>query len=341
MDSSAESPVRNDIELGSVTHWPTVYAAAGVAAVVVVGLAAVVVLATLQPAPPLETPEAVAAVVPAPPPRPARPAVKTVEVVPAVPTTVSAPPKPTPAETAMVVRPPVPAPVAMVPTAVTPIIRESQAVAAMEPTPITPTPAAAPHRPYQGRSLEYENDLLADLNSCTKEIDLDTVEGTSAKLLGQQFFGHPSRDPLGRRRRETAVVVSPADAADHIVDLIAHCADLAGLPVSISPAVRDTAVTGKSLGHEPEPQTRKESPPRASDPALKALDEVSRELRPLQSRRTLLFGKVGRKPRDSEDPHVKLAIESRWNATDGRRFGEEESLAQGRVFTGPGANALH
>ena len=53
MDSSvAEPSERNDIELGPVTHWPTVYAAVGVGAVVCVGLVAVAALAALQPAPP-------------------------------------------------------------------------------------------------------------------------------------------------------------------------------------------------------------------------------------------------------------------------------------------------
>ena len=43
--TTADPSARNDIELASVTHWPTVYAAAGVGVFLIVGLAAVEVAA--------------------------------------------------------------------------------------------------------------------------------------------------------------------------------------------------------------------------------------------------------------------------------------------------------
>src|SRR5665213_1863464 len=67
----AISTSRNDIELGSVTNWPAVYAAAGVGAFLLVGLAAIGLLALTQAAPAPKAPEVVAELRPVPPPRPA------------------------------------------------------------------------------------------------------------------------------------------------------------------------------------------------------------------------------------------------------------------------------
>lgn len=305
MDSSAESPVRNDIELGPVTHWPTVYAAAGVAAAVLVGLAAIVALAAVQPAPPADAPQAVAAVVPAPPPRPVRPAVKSVEVVPAVPVVVLAAPEPTPVEPAKVVLPPVQAPAVVVPTAVTPIIRLSDPAT-------SPAPPVLPS--FQSTTDSDEHALLADLQARSRELDLNAVEGTAKKLLGKSGEEQGRGNPF--RRREDPVTEVPTRQVAPILEVIAHRPDLAGLPISVGPDRRDVAITGKSLGHAPEPQARTETSPRASDPALQALGEVSRELRPFQSLRT---SRSRRTPRittasDDQEEEFNLSIEARLKA---------------------------
>ena len=207
MDSSAESPVRNDIELGPVTHWPTVYAVVGVAAVVLVGLAAVVVLAAVQPAPPADAPQVVSAVVPAPPPRPARTAVKPADPV-TQPVEVVAAPEPEPARAEEPAPPQTP-----VTTAVTPLIRVSDP--ATEPEPPAPSP--------QGPPPEFA--LFDDLQAHTRQIDLaDVVEGTAA--LRSRSGGNPGRKEAVQRTPN-----EPKVGPEKIMELMARRPDLAGLPV--------------------------------------------------------------------------------------------------------------
>ena len=213
MDSSVAEPSdRNDIELGLVTHWPTVYAAIGVAGTVFLGLAAVGVLAALQPTQAPEATEPMAAVVPAPPPRPRGLAVKTVNPVtpPAVvveepasePPTVTPPPAP----------PPAPVRVA---TAVTPIIRVSDPAPKPEPSPAPPAPPP-------------EFALFTDLQAHAHEIDLDAVPGTVAKLLGKSPEDRRGRSAAQRTPQEAGSDPSP-EGTGGIVNLMARRSDLTGL----------------------------------------------------------------------------------------------------------------
>ena len=203
MDSSAESPVRNDIELGPVTHWPTVYAAVGVAAAVLVGLAAVVALAAVQPAPPPDTPEAVAAVVPAPPPRPADAIVKTVPFVAASPT----------------VGPPVWKP--LVPHTPPPVVPDRPSLAPV--VLATDEPAVSPPHPLRpsADARDFtEVALFDDLQRCAVPADLDAVAGTTKQLQ------RPVVDPIkttaatGPSASEKKDSLAPA-VGESVVKLIA------------------------------------------------------------------------------------------------------------------------
>ena len=247
MDSSfAASPVRNDndIELGPVTHWPTVYAAIGVAGAVVLGLAAVAVLAALQPAPPPETPEAVAAVVPAPLPRPRAMVVKTADPV-APPTVAEAvpPPEQAPADVSPPSPPPVPIPVA---TAVTPLIRVSDSAPAPEPPP--PMPAPPP-----------EFALFDDLQAHAHEIALD-VDGKLAEALRDD-----RKDDEAARQVSAALKTGSPELAC-IRAIMVLRPDLEGLPLRCAKECKRPAEEAKGVQEISRAMRREQGalPPNAS-----------------------------------------------------------------------------
>ncbi len=210
----AISTSRNDIELGSVTNWPAVYAAAGVGAFLLVGLVAFGVIALTQAAPAPSAPEAVAAIRPVPPPRPA-------DATPRPPPTPAA----APSEGTPLWKPLVPAPTPVLFAAVKPITNRADFISALLP----PSP---PEPPVQEREAILSNELQANV----RQIDLDAVEGTSLRLLmnaDQRSVPHFSH------AKSEALKKAPALArGETVLSLMANRADLAGLPVRGEPECR-------------------------------------------------------------------------------------------------------
>jgi hypothetical protein len=195
------------VELGSVTNWPAVYAAAGVGAFLLVGLAAVGVIALTQAGPAPKAPEAVAAIRPAPPPRPAD---ATPHAAP--------PPAAKPSEEAPLWKPLVPAPTPVTFPTVKPIISPLEFISA----PIPP-PAAVTTTPVS--ETRFSNDLHANV----RQIDLDAVEGTSLRLLA-----NADQRSGDRRNRNNAIALEkapPLSFGDSVLKISANRADLTGLPM--------------------------------------------------------------------------------------------------------------
>jgi HEAT repeats len=208
----AISTPRNDVELGSVTNWPAVYAAAGVGAFLIVGLTAFGVLALTQVAPAPKAPEAVAEIRPAPPPRPVAAATRA-----AAPALVAKPSSEAPLWKALV---PPPAPVSF--PVVKQVINRPYLISVPIPNPpliLVPVAAA------QEKDLHFSNDLGVDVRA----IDLDREESTSLRLLANASH----RSAFDDQPDETASLVKIAllNGSESVVSLLAHRPDLVGLPV--------------------------------------------------------------------------------------------------------------
>jgi mono/diheme cytochrome c family protein len=206
--SSVDPSARNEVELGSVTNWPIVYAAAGVGLLLIVGLAAVGVIALTQATPAPTAAEPVAELRPAPPPRPA-----------GAPTRTAPLPAAKPSAEASLWKPLVPAPGAVSFPVVKPIIKPLELVSAPIP-PQQQTVATTPESKTQ-----FSNDLQANV----RQIDLDAVEGTSLRLLAIA----DQRSGERRYRRDVIAFANepPLSFEDSVLSISASRADLAGLPM--------------------------------------------------------------------------------------------------------------
>jgi mono/diheme cytochrome c family protein len=223
----AISTSRNDMELGSVTNWPAVYAAAGVGAFLVVGLVAIGVLALTQAAPAPNVAETVAEIRPAPPPRPAG------AITRAAPSPAAKPSAESP-----LWKPLVPAPTPVSFPVVKPIINRPDLISVA--IPIAP-PSSVPVAVVRENEAFFSSDLITNV----RVIDLDTEEATSLKLLANANHRSAFED---RRNRPVLPEKPPSlSQGDAVLNLIAHRTDLAGLPVRDESQCRATPEAAQAL----------------------------------------------------------------------------------------------
>ncbi len=217
--------LRNDIELGSVTNWPAVYAAAGVGAFLAVGLVAVGVLALTQVRPAPKAAAEVASLRPAPPPH-------------APDATFRAAPTPAakPSEEPPLCKPLVPAPTLVTSPTVKPIVVRPDLISVAIPVPL-PAPAPA----VQEREALLSNELQSNM----RQIDLDAANGTALRLLANA--DQRDRRSLSLARSEALKMAPSLAHGETIVSLVGLRADLAGLPVRDEPDCRASKETAKCL----------------------------------------------------------------------------------------------
>ncbi len=221
----AETSARNDMELPPAVHWPAVYGTAAVGGLAFVLLCVAAIGAGRSPPPEPAAPDEPVAVVVPPPARHTAPAVKPA----ALREIRSADPAPQPVASRSA-----PAPIA----AVRPAIRPPELGvpvpgAAMRPTPPASPPsydaASQPLEPPPSANYDsgapptaHDFELLEDLKKQAVEIDLNAVEGTSAKLL----------QAAARTRQADGRKIQDAGPAT-IRELVAVRADLVGRQSSI------------------------------------------------------------------------------------------------------------
>jgi hypothetical protein len=226
--TTVDPSARNDIELGSVTNWPAVYAAAGVAAFLVVGLAAVSVIARTKAPPAPMAAEPVAEFRLAPPPRPADASSRAVPPAPAAKSSADLP----------LWKPLVPPPKLASFPVLKPIIERPDLISVAIPN---PPRIAVPVDVIQEHQALFSNDLQTDV----REIDLDAEEGTSLRLLenADQRSAFPSARAVAAELKKTP---SPGHE-ESVLNLIAHRTDLAGLPVRGESECRASPEAAKTL----------------------------------------------------------------------------------------------
>ncbi|HBI45131.1 MAG TPA: hypothetical protein DDY78_20075 [Planctomycetales bacterium] len=223
--STVDPSARNDIELGSVTHWPAVYAAAGVGAFLVVGLAAFGVLALTQAAPAPRAAEPLAEIRPAPPPRPVGAATRA-----AAPILAAKPTSEAPLWKALV---PPPAPVSF-PVAVKPVVNRPDLIS-------VPIPIPVPVAVVQANGTLFSSDLKASV----RLIDFDKEEAVSLKLLVNADHRSAFDDQYDALASPEKIAL--LDGRESVVSFIARRSDLAGLPVRDGPESRASEKAVKCL----------------------------------------------------------------------------------------------
>jgi hypothetical protein len=234
---TTDPPTRNDIELPPAMHWPTVYMMAGIGGGLAVVLVAVAVIAAVQPAAPTTPSELVADVQPSLPP-PAHTAVRPDAPVLASPALANE-------SSPQVWKPLVPHRDRPAPVPAKPMIQAPDLAAVLPPDVQRPTPrhvmqtydaAAQPLSPpplpagpsFTIVASKHDYDELANLQASTPVLDLNTADGTSAKLLANAA---DRAKEASARRNSTAAAEASTERTESIASLVAGRSDLAGLPV--------------------------------------------------------------------------------------------------------------